>query len=489
MGNFEPSNANSQSVQEVSKTVKVKFAKSDARYWQPRLFRNSFTHSGRRQETADWCIKIAYGGRRETINLRTPNQNAASTKAATIFKQLVAKGWAPVLAEYKPKAAPAPEKVSTVGDLIREVAQTVNFRPSTFTAYTQSLRTIVSSIAGIADQPAHDEHGKPKLDGKKKPVLLSRHDTHTGGRDAWKAQVDVVSLDLLTPERIQKWRLAHVTKAGVAPDARKRAESTSTSHLRNARALFSEGAIEFARANLLLPNPLPFAGLKLSKPGSRYVSRISARELIAAAQEELAADPERSEQFKIFCLALFCGLRKAEIDTLLWEQIDFAHSRLRIETTKYFVPKSEESAGEVDLESQLLGLLRGWKARAKGEFVIESPVAPRYHEVTRRWYRCDCDFRELYAWLKSKGVTARKPLHELRKEAGAILASEQGIFAAQRVLRHAQISTTAEYYADKKQRITVGLGVLLKSENNMLQFPQSGSRKAKTLPLRTANPA
>ncbi len=52
-------------------------------------------------------------------------------------------------------------------------------------------------------------------------------------------------------------------------------------------------------------------------------------------------------------------------------------------------------------------------------------------------------------------------LHELRKELGAILASEQGIFAAQSVLRHAQISTTAAYYTDRKRGITAGLGTLL----------------------------
>ena len=71
------------------------------------------------------------------------------------------------------------------------------------------------------------------------------------------------------------------------------------------------------------------------------------------------------------------------------------------------------------------------------------------------------DTLSLYDWLRKQGITARKPLHELRKELGAILASTHGIFAAQSVLRHAQISTTAAYYTDKKRRITAGLGTLL----------------------------
>ena len=61
------------------------------------------------------------------------------------------------------------------------------------------------------------------------------------------------------------------------------------------------------------------------------------------------------------------------------------------------------------------------------------------------------------AWLRSKGITANKPLHELRKELGALIATEQGIYAASRFLRHSDISTTARHYADHKARISVGL--------------------------------
>lgn len=468
---------NKNSVQEVSKPErgKARFAKSDSRYWQPRLFRNTFTRDGRKQETADWCLKLAHARRRETINLKTPNQQAAATKAAALYKQLVADGWDAVLAEYKPKALPPVLKAATVGDLIREVGATVSYRASTFTAYTQSLRTIAAGIAAVGDQPAVDKEGKPLLNRKKQPVMLDRHDTHKGGRDAWCAKVDAVTLDVLTPERIQKWRLAYVAKAGSAPDAKKRAENSASSLLRNARSLFSDDALKFARANLSLPEPLPFAGIKLQKPSSRYVSRIDARSLIAAAQETLAADPATSEQFKLFALAMLCGLRKAEADTLTWAQVDFTKGQIHIEPTEYFTPKSEESTGDIDLDPEMLALLRGWKARGKGVFVVASPVEPRYHEMKRRWYRCEKDFRALYDWLKAQGVNARKPLHELRKEVGAILASEQGIFAAQRVLRHAQISTTAEYYTDKKRRITAGLGSLLSRGDNTIPFrPQNG---------------
>jgi integrase len=61
-------------------------------------------------------------------------------------------------------------------------------------------------------------------------------------------------------------------------------------------------------------------------------------------------------------------------------------------------------------------------------------------------------------------------LHTLRKEFGSIIAAEHGIYAASRLLRHADITTTAQYYLDKKKRVTSGLGGLL----------TDGKRKAKT---------
>lgn len=270
-------------------------------------------------------------------------------------------------------------------------------------------------------------------------------------------------LSLLVPTAIQRWRLAYVERAGQAPDARRRAENTATTLLRNARSLFSSKALEHIGETLVLPNPLPFAGIKLPKKGnSTYQSKISAPDLIAAARLELEGAP-----FQIFALALLCGLRKREIDLLTWAQVDFSKAVIRIERTEYFEPKSEDSKGEIDVDPELLALFKVWKATAKGPFVIEPNLMPQRlthsqgQQTRREAYRCSRHFTALYIWLRRKGVTAQKPLHELRKELGALLASSQGIFAAQSVLRHAQISTTAAYYTDKKRAITAGLGVLL----------------------------
>ena len=155
-------------------------------------------------------------------------------------------------------------------------------------------------------------------------------------------------------------------------------------------------------------------------------------------------------------------MRKREIDTLLWRSVDFEKAVIRIERTEYFQPKSEDSAAEIDVAPELVELLRGLKAKAKakGEFVIESKNPPRY-DTSRANYRAEHEFQGLYAWLAGKGVSVGKKLHELRKECGAVIANSMGIFAASRALRHSDIRITSQYYADKKVRITTGLDSIL----------------------------
>ena len=56
-------------------------------------------------------------------------------------------------------------------------------------------------------------------------------------------------------------------------------------------------------------------------------------------------------------------------------------------------------------------------------------------------------------------MKAQKPIHTLRKEVGALIASEQGIYAASRYLRHSDIQVTAAYYADKKRKIVSAISL------------------------------
>ncbi len=113
-----------------------------------------------------------------------------------------------------------------------------------------------------------------------------------------------------------------------------------------------------------------------------------------------------------------------------------------------------------DMPRFSVDLLRGFRARAKGEFVIESATAPQLGSSYSH-YRAMFVFQRLTAWLRENGLDDQRPMHALRKEAGSIVCQNSGLFAASRFLRHADIHITAQHFVDKKERVTVGLGSLL----------------------------
>jgi integrase len=433
---------NQKSGQEVAKLEKKKsFAKSDVRYWNPRLFKNSFTHGGQRQETTDWCIRIARNGRRETFNLESPNKEDAAKAAQRIYLSIVAKGWEQALAEFKPTITKKCAG-SDIGTLITVCKKLSSRRPETLDAYVKALRRIVAGAFEIED-------------GRK-------FDAFMGGRAAWVKQIDCTPIAELTPSKVQAWKNRFLAKAKTHQE-RNRAVVTVNSLLRNAKALLSKKLLPFIREEIELPSPLFFEGVTAEKePLLRYKSRIDAAEILRSAKAELEiANPEA---YKLLLLTLVFGLRRSEADTLLWAQFDFHKRLLVIEDTDYKRLKSQDSAGEIDLEPELCAIFKSFHEKAEGDFVLENPTRLRIIEVSERksrGYRCNETHNFLLDWLRTKGVNDRRPIHTMRKEIGSIIASRDGIWKASRYLRHSDIRITSKLYADKKLPVTAGLGSIL----------------------------
>ena len=93
---------------------------------------------------------------------------------------------------------------------------------------------------------------------------------------------------------------------------------------------------------------------------------------------------------------------------------------IRIETTEFYRPKSHNSEGDVRVDPELMEVFRGFFARRKGEFVIESDSPPPPFDAPYGIYRCHAHMRALLGWLRFKGVISRTPLHALRKEFGKL---------------------------------------------------------------------
>ena len=121
-------------------------------------------------------------------------------------------------------------------------------------------------------------------------------------------------------------------------------------------------------------------------------------------------------------------------------------------------------------------LFRGFQARATGNFVIESSVAPR-PEASYTHYRCQRLFESLGRWLIAHGVEGPRPIHTLRKEYGSQVCAKHGIYAASRALRHADIAITSQHYLDRRQSARAGLGALLQSPDNVVAMASARSRR------------
>jgi integrase len=298
----------------------------------------------------------------------------------------------------------------------------------------------------------------------------ARFDHRKGGRKEWAAAIDATPLAAITPDRIREWKRAYVDRAGHDELSRRRYTISCNTYVRQARALFSRTKVLSKLRSVQLPTVLPFDGVELERRVSTkfHGCGVDAVSLLRSAVDELSGD--RVESLKVFLLGLTLGLRRREIDLLEWRSFDFVSGTLRILPTKWYQLKTPESAAELPVEPEVLELFRGWRARATSEFVIESDRAPKSTDYQH--YRCDETFQSLLDWLRDKGVEGNKPLHALRKLYGSQLADQHGLHVASSGLRHADVRTTAEYYIDRRVRVTAGFGKVLSDEKEII-FPPS----------------
>ena len=432
--------------------AKPNYSRSDVRYWRAKvqkLKKGSW-------EARDYSIRIAFKGRRALFPLGTPNREKAASNAQAIYFSLQTNGWEESLRRFKPEPEKS-QRVATIGDYIEAASSIAHIEPRTLKEYTKSFRRLVAEIFRV--------NRKGRFNWK-------------GGKyDEWRKRVDRIQLDQITHVRVERWKKTFMEKAGEDPNKRRAAKTTANTILRNAKGLFGKKVLPVVASELTLPVIHPLADVQLfPRQSMRYLSRIDAEFVLQKAVQELAAphreneSPElassRQQQFKILLLAIMVGLRKNEIDKLLWEQIDLQRGIIRIEATAYFRPKTEEAAAAIHIDDEIRTILQGYRAKAKGKFVIEAtkPAKPTAGYCD---YRASIHHKRLIAWLRSLEFDGEKPLekvqkpiHELRKEAGSLVNSRHGIHAASLFLRHSSIKLTSEHYVDQRMAFSTGLGTV-----------------------------
>jgi integrase len=398
---------------------------NDQSKWEQRVF----LHRG----GAVFHVKLQHGKRRETFSTRQTNRRLAAVEARRISMELQTLGWEATLAKRKPEEqAPAPELDGpTVGTFLEAVRRQYTGQPRTISDYGRTFRRIVADIAGI------------ERDEKK-------FDYVNGGRLAWIELVDAVPLHSITAERIAQWKVAFLDAAGDDLTRRRSAQTTFNSYLRQCRSLFS------ARRCLDAGIENPFALVKFEPAADmRYRSALNVEALCLKAVRQLPA-----ELCKAFLLAVCAGLRRNELDKLEWTAFDWNAGTIHVGPTRYLHVKSQRSIGDVDLDPETVTIFRGFYARRRSSFVIESHLEARPRAAYSH-YRTAPILEALCKWLREEGVNSPNPIHALRKEFGSLVNQLHGIHAASSALRHADIAITSKHYVAKKSRTAVGLGVLI----------------------------
>lgn len=399
--------------------------KTGVEYWKgvvaPREIRG--------KPSAELYARFRVSGRDAWVCLDSTNRARAAEKARDLWLNIRAKGLDAALAEFHPTSEAKPSQVCTVGEYIDAARAYAQVKPRVFIQYERALRRLVAAVLNLPSPSARFYH-------KGSAVL------------EWRKRIDSVRLDRLTPAAIDAWRVAYVNEA---PDAlkRKARSVTAASYIRNAKGAFARKIVarvtvpNGTRSGVILPPVLPLAGVTAPATTRRFRPEVSALALYQAAMTDLAAEPDTLAAF----LLLICGgLRRSEADLLPWAHVDLAAGKITVAATAYFSPKTEEGERVVKLPPPVVAFLAGRrKAAPKAEFVLHG-IAPR-PDSKSVFYRATA-WPRLTAWVTAKGVTARTPLHELRKHSGSLVYAVGGIEAARRHLGHRKVTTTSASYLD-----------------------------------------
>jgi len=428
-----------------SKTNKTYWKAKNPKTGKPRIQRRAYqTDNGEVKQTSEYSARMTGPcGTRRWVKLESSDFDKAARKAAEKYTILLKEGWAGLNGDKDQ----IPLNQITIQDFMERIKRVSRVSPRTWGNYEQGFRQLVGEVNGITSPPNS---------GKGRMKLI----------EEWKSSVGEIKLSSVTRARVEAWMKDYVDRRTGGPDEKRHAKNSANSILAKAKPFFNEERLELAGMGEL-ENPL---GKVKPYPSAsrRYVSKFNVVTLILEAEEKLSGKPGTSEHemFKLLILLGFTGIRRKDADLLLWEQIDLESGFIDLRRTKYFEPKSEYTLRRIDLDPDAVSFLRGFREEdPDSEFFLEGgePIL----DVSYAHYRGGKIQDGLIEWLRKyeeDGVMPFadkkiKPLHTIRKEIGAMIASQAGIFAASRYLGHANIAITNQYYSDQKNRVTAGVSL------------------------------
>lgn len=268
--------------------------------------------------------------------------------------------------------------------------------------------------------------------------------------DIWTRTADCLTADL-----VRTWQSKRLDTAGPGEQARASAKISANACLRAVRAMFKRERLAAYAGHLVLPDldaflkvpPLPETARQYT-----YKAELVADTLAHATAPYAdrhgrdhdglkATDPAA---YLAFLLAFGLGLRRGEAIAADWTWFETrADGRVICHLQGNAAWRGPKGKRErlVPVDPTVWAELKAVRIPSIAEgpdWVLPGNTRDRNRHV----------WRHLSTWMKAQGWTTRQKAHELRKAFGARVASSAGLFAAQKLLGHAQAMTTSRYYAD-----------------------------------------
>lgn len=366
-----------------------------------------------------WYTHFRYGRRRYSQSLETSNHEIAKQRARQMYADVVNSRWESL------DARKMRQDYNTIGELVKcydEGALTI--REHTRTSNISALRRMIHEVY-------------------RTPAGISLEERN--------AQIDAMTVDKINEHLALEFQQMRLKAAGSEALKKTRAIVSANAVLRKARSLFCGRAMLLYK-KIKLGDVDSFMKVLLLNEGTRKW-RAPAREtieaILKAADELKKTNPRLHLVFGHFSRL---GLRNKEIEAARLSWIEKRPVVIRtvngteireqegywITTREDFKPKGRE--GFVPIPDDLLEEIRNIERSA-----IDDHVIPAKNSTERR----DLIYRDHSTFARQFFPDRTKSSYELRKYVGSAFVMREGnVRAGQEILRHANASTTDNYYLD-----------------------------------------
>jgi integrase/recombinase XerD len=139
-------------------------------------------------------------------------------------------------------------------------------------------------------------------------------------------------------------------------------------------------------------------------------------------------------QLAVFKTLLMSGLRKAELENLTWDEVDFASGTIRVTAKPGFSPKDWEER-TIECPSDMMEILKALPRN--GKYVFHTKTGGRY---THAWDDCQS--------IAERAKIADAHPHKFRAHyATKLLQSGVDLKTVQKLLGHKNLESTMRYLA------------------------------------------